>query len=239
MIKFQYAYIRDVVVLLASFTIRGFTVKLLLDSKVYRPSYTTKLIAESLPDLSGLYVLDLGTGSGILSIIASMLGARKIIATDISRRALKNASENLKYNNIDNVELRLGDLYEPVYGESFDVIISNPPMTPSPTPLPSYTWGGVDGRRILDAVIKNSVNYLKSNGRLIIPTISIVGIEKTSSLLRDLGFKVKVLGYGYHSFGRILLKLKEHIDRLPSAEYFYDVYGRPCWRLVVYEASVR
>lgn len=223
---------------LASFTIRGFTIKLLLDSKVYRPSFTTKLIAESLPDLNGLYVLDLGTGSGILSIVASMLGAEKIIATDISRRALKNASENLRYNNVSNVELRLGDLYEPVAGESFDVIISNPPMTPSPTPLPSYTWGGVDGRRILDAVIKNSVNYLKNRGRLIIPTISLVGIGKTLSLLKELGFKVRVLGYGYHPFGRILLKLKEHIDRLPSADYFYDVYGRPCWRLVVYEASL-
>lgn len=223
---------------LASFTVRGFTVKLLLDSKVYRPSFTTRLIAESLPNLSGLYVLDLGTGSGILSIVASMLGAEKIIATDISRRALKNASENLRYNNIGNVELRFGDLYEPVFGESFDVIISNPPMTPSPTPLPSYTWGGIDGRRILDPVIKNSVNYLKNRGRLIIPTISIVGIEKTLSLLRDMGFKVKVLGYGYHPFGRILLKLKEHIDRLPSADYFYDVYGRPCWRVVVYEASL-
>lgn len=219
-------------------SIRGFTVKLLVDSKVYPPSFTTRLIAENLPNLYGLDVLDLGTGSGILAIVASKLGARKIIATDVSRRALENASINLKINSVENVELMYGSLYQPVENEKFDIIISNPPMTPSIQPFPRYTWGGANGRMILDRVILDASKHLKKNGRLIIPTISLVGIEKTWMLLNLLGFKVKVLGYGWKPFGKKLIKIKEYIDKLEHADYFYDNFWRPCWRIILYEATL-
>jgi len=217
-------------------SIRGFTVKLMMDSKVYPPSFTTRLIAENLPDLDGLDVLDLGTGSGILAIIASKLGARKIIATDISKRALANASINLKINNIENVELRYGSLYQPVEDEDFDVIISNPPMTPSIQAFPRYTWGGADGRIILDKIILDSPKYLRKKGRLIIPTISLVGVEKTWRLLNQTGFKVNVLDYSWRPFGRRLMEIKDYIDKLEHADYFYDSLWRPCWRIILYEA---
>lgn len=217
-------------------SIKGLTIKLLVDSKVYPPSYTTRLIAENLPSLDGLDILDLGTGSGILAIVASKLGARKIIATDISRRALDNASINLEINNVENVELRCGSLYQPVENEKFDVIISNPPMTPSIQPFPKYTWGGADGRMILDRVILDAPKHLKKNGRLIVPTISLVGIEKTWRLLNLLGFKVNVLGYGWNPFGKRLIEIKEYIDRLEHADYFYDRCWRTCWRIILYEA---
>lgn len=217
-------------------SIRGFTIKLIVDSKVYPPSYTTKLIAENLPDLKNLYVLDLGTGSGILAIIASKLGACRVVATDISRRALNTAARNLEINNIENVELRYGSLYEPVRDEVFDVIISNPPMTPSIQPFPRYTWGGADGRMILDQVIIGAQKHLRKHGRLIIPTISLVGVEKTWSLLRKLNFKVNVLAYGWNRFGGKLLEIKDYISKLEHADYFYDNFEKPCWRVILYEA---
>jgi HemK-related putative methylase len=217
-------------------SLKGFTVRLVMDSKVYLPSFTTRLIAENLPDLNGLDVLDLGTGSGILAIVASKLGARKIIATDISRRALANASINLKINDIENVELRYGSLYQPVEGETFNVIISNPPMTPSIQPFPRYTWGGVDGRIMLDKIILDAPKHLREKGRLIIPTISLIGIGKTWMLLNQMGFKVNVLGYGWRPFGKRLIKIKDYIDKLEHADYFYDNLWRPCWRVILYEA---
>ncbi|MCS7126171.1 MAG: methyltransferase [Aigarchaeota archaeon] len=220
------------------FYIRDFEIELLIDSKVYKPSFTSMLIARNIPDLDGLDVLDIGTGSGILSIIASRLNARRIIATDISVRALNNAYENFKINNVWNVELRLGSVFEPVEDEEFDIIISNPPMTPSHQPLPRYTWGGLDGRWVLDEIIRGAPKHLKNGGRLIIPTISLVGIEKTYRLLRDIGFKIRVLDYGYHPFSRRLMNLKKYIDRLDCADYFYDNHGRPCWRVVLYEATM-
>lgn len=223
----------------AVFRVRGVEVKLFWDSKVYKPSAATRLLAEVLPDPRGLDVLDLGTGSGVLAMLAARLGARRVVATDVSARALKAAAENLRLNGLDWVELRRGDLYEPVKGERFDLIISNPPMTPSPNPLPRFTWGGPDGRTVLDGVIKGASGHLNPGGRLIIPSVSLIGIGKTASMLEELGFSVRMLGYDTHPFGKTLLSLKDYIDGLKDADYFYDGFGRPCWRIAVFEASLR
>lgn len=218
------------------FKVRGIEVKLLHVSKVYKPSTATRLIAENLPKMNDLDVLDLGTGSGILAILSSKLGASHVVATDVSRRALKTAETNLKLNNISNVELRLGSLYDPIQpGERFDIIIANPPMTPSPSPLPRYTWGGIDGRAVLDPVIEKAINYLRSGGRLIVPAVSLVGIGETFRLMMDTGFKVRVLDYSTYPFGATLTRLKDYLRKLPNADYFYDQYGRPMWRIVLFE----
>ncbi|NOX37546.1 MAG: 50S ribosomal protein L11 methyltransferase [Calditrichaeota bacterium] len=71
-----------------------------------------------------LKVLDVGTGSGILAILARKLGARQVIAVDIDRDALKNARENLVLNGVDGVELRNGSL-QVVPERQFDRILAN------------------------------------------------------------------------------------------------------------------
>ncbi len=68
-------------------------------------------------------VLDLGTGTGVLAAALTRV-ARMVVATDISERAVKDATKNLK--GLD-VEVRAGDLFEPVWGEWFDLIVVNPP----------------------------------------------------------------------------------------------------------------
>ncbi|MCD6592121.1 MAG: 50S ribosomal protein L11 methyltransferase, partial [Thaumarchaeota archaeon] len=102
-------------------------VRIRVNRKVYMPSVATILLARNLREVKGLDVLDLGTGSGILAILASKLGARRVVATDISRRAISAAIDNARLNGVDNIEFRLGSLYEPVRGEVFDLIICNPP----------------------------------------------------------------------------------------------------------------
>lgn len=71
----------------------------------------------------GARVWDLGTGSGILSWQAARLGAR-VTATDVSPAAVRTATQNCA--GLD-VEVRLGDMFEPVWGEWFDLVIVNPP----------------------------------------------------------------------------------------------------------------
>ncbi|MCS7132343.1 MAG: methyltransferase [Aigarchaeota archaeon] len=221
---------------LLEYDVRGVNIKLYKDLKVYPPSTATLLIAEYLENLEDRYILDLGTGSGFLAILASKLGARKVIATDISPRALERARENARLNRVENVEFRLGDLYDPVKGESFDLIICNPPMTPSKTPVPRYTWGGIDGRAILDRVIKGAPKYLNKNGRLMISVISLAGISESARLMESVGLIPKVLDYCTHPFGKRLMKLIDYLKNLPNADYVFDGVGRPCWRLVVFEA---
>ncbi len=71
----------------------------------------------------GMDVIDIGTGSGILAIAASMMGAKSVIATDLDPLAVKVAKENFERNGV-TAEARCGDLLEVVH-ETADVIIAN------------------------------------------------------------------------------------------------------------------
>ena len=75
---------------------------------------------------TGTRCLDLGVGSGILSIAAALLGAKSVLAVDIDAVAVANARENIARNRIgpEQVEVRLGSM-EVVEEESFDLILAN------------------------------------------------------------------------------------------------------------------
>jgi hypothetical protein len=75
--------------------------------------------------------LDIGTGNGIQAVLASH-HADAVVATDVSERALAFAEFNCALNGVDNVELRLGSFLEPVAGERFGLVVSNPPFAISP-----------------------------------------------------------------------------------------------------------
>ncbi len=74
-------------------------------------------------------VLEIGTGSGCIALSLAVEGRfSRIVATDVSAEALEVARANLAATHPAVVpELRLGSLFEPVAGERFDVIVSNPP----------------------------------------------------------------------------------------------------------------
>lgn len=69
-------------------------------------------------------VLDIGTGSGILAITASKLGAKKVTAVDLDPVAVESALKNISYNNIKNIEVFQGNLMEDVHGKT-DIIVIN------------------------------------------------------------------------------------------------------------------
>jgi hypothetical protein len=81
--------------------------------------------------------LDLGTGCGEQALMAAA-HSKIVVATDINLRAVRYAEMNALLNGIDNVEIRTGDLFEPVKGESFDLIVSNPPFVPAPGKMFTY-----------------------------------------------------------------------------------------------------
>ncbi|WP_276805195.1 50S ribosomal protein L11 methyltransferase [Lactobacillus hominis] len=69
-------------------------------------------------------VMDVGTGSGILAIAASKLGAKSVLATDISDEAVSAAKENIRLNGIDNITVKKANLLKDT-DEKFDLIIAN------------------------------------------------------------------------------------------------------------------
>lgn len=77
---------------------------------------------------AGATVLDLGTGSGVLAVGAAR-SARSVVAVDINPAAVRCARINALLNGVeDRVEVREGDLFAPVAGERFDVVLCNPPF---------------------------------------------------------------------------------------------------------------
>ena len=112
-------------------------------------------------------VLDLGTGCGIQAMHAVRF-ADRVVATDISERALRLARLNVALNGIEGVEFRLGSLFEPVAGERFDRIVSNPPfvITPRAPGVPEYEYrdGGMVGDGIVEAVMRGAAEHLEHGG---------------------------------------------------------------------------
>ncbi|MCS5718506.1 methyltransferase [Herbiconiux sp. CPCC 205763] len=112
-------------------------------------------------------VLDLGTGCGIQAMHAAR-HAQRVVATDISRRALELAALNARLNGIDSIEFRHGSLFEPVQGERFDRIVSNPPfvITPRVQGVPQYEYrdGGMVGDALVEQVVRQTGEHLTPGG---------------------------------------------------------------------------
>jgi HemK-related putative methylase len=77
---------------------------------------------------AGREVLDLGTGSGVCALFAAR-DARRVVAVDINRAAVRCAGINAALNSLEHrIEVRHGDLFAPVRGERFDLVLFNPPF---------------------------------------------------------------------------------------------------------------
>lgn len=99
---------------------------------VFSPKYfnDTELFAENLPVRKGEEMLEIGPGTGIISITAVQKGADKVLAVDINPIAVENTLENIKRYNLQNkIEVRQGDVYDALKpDEKFDTIFWNTPF---------------------------------------------------------------------------------------------------------------
>lgn len=107
--------------------------------------------------------LDLGTGCGVQALLASR-HAERVVATDVHERALTYARINAALNEITNVELRKGDLFEPVSGERFDLIVSNPPFVVSPDSELVFRDSHLPGHEVSRVVIGEAQERLEKGG---------------------------------------------------------------------------
>ena len=132
---------------------------------VYPPSSDSVILRDAIVPGDARTVLDLCTGSGVQALQQAR-NVERVIAVDVSPRAAALARLNAQLNGIGNVEVRCGDLYRPVGGVSFDLIIANPPFVASPhTRSPRYHSGGATGDRVLRRVIAGLGTHLSPGGR--------------------------------------------------------------------------
>lgn len=110
--------------------------------------------------------LDLGTGCGIQSLHLAQ-HAERVVATDLNPRALQLAALTTRLNGLD-VDLRLGSLYEPVAGERFDLIVTNPPFVMSPPTGERlvYREGSLEGDGLVREVVAGARDHLTGGGTL-------------------------------------------------------------------------
>ncbi|MFF7857301.1 HemK2/MTQ2 family protein methyltransferase [Streptomyces sp. NPDC007904] len=178
---------------------------------VYAPQEDTELLAGALSEESippGADVLDVGTGSGALALEAARLGLR-VTAVDVSRRAVCTARLNAMMAGVP-LRVRRGNLFTPVRGETFDLILANPPYVPAPDGdgLPrgaARAWdAGGDGRLVLDRICREAPGLLRPGGALLLVQSALSGPELTLAHLREGGMKAAVTRRRHIAFGPVL-----------------------------------
>ena len=163
------------------------------DDLVYIPSDDTFLLAKNLEIKEGQSVLEIGTGSGLVSMYASLL-TDDVTATDINYNALELAEKNFKLNNINTIKLEFGDLFEPVKDKKFDVILFNTPYLPTDSEdiinddLNYAFEGGLDGRKVIDRYIYEVSNQLNDKGIVQIIQSSLSDNNRTLDMFDRNGF---------------------------------------------------
>lgn len=107
--------------------------------------------------------LDLGTGSGILALLAAA-HSRRVVATDRNPRALDFARFNAQWNGISNVTFRAGDLFEPVSRETFDLVVCNPPFVIAPGVGYLHTHSGRSADALCREIVRAAPARLAEGG---------------------------------------------------------------------------
>lgn len=109
--------------------------------------------------------LDLGTGCGIQALLAAP-HSDVVVATDRNPRAIALATLNAALNRAAAIECREGDLYGPVTGERFDLIVSNPPFVVSPAHTYLFRDAAIEGDAVCREVVRGGAAQLEPGGFL-------------------------------------------------------------------------
>jgi len=179
-------------------------IRIIVEDGVFTPdpniTYSTSIIINNLPLVSGLRVADIGTGSGVIAVIVASKGAKEVIATDISDTAIKNTEENVKLNNLlDKVIVLKTNFLEDVNGR-FDLIIAN-------LPILDEVWGSQpdSSKSTLESFINEAKPFLNIDGRILIPLASFIDVKATEKIFERCGYSFNIkkeekLGYTWYLY---------------------------------------
>jgi SAM-dependent methyltransferase len=111
-------------------------------------------------------MLDLCSGTGVAALIGASRFADHAWAVDITERSTRFAKFNVALNALANVTVLEGDLYAPVAGRQFDLIVAHPPYVPALETQYIYRDGGMDGEEVTRRILAGLSAHLRPGGQL-------------------------------------------------------------------------
>jgi len=160
---------------------------------VYYPREDSLLIAKVLEntDVKGKTVLEIGCGSGFLSVLLAKKGA-SVTAVDISEEAVETTKTNAETNGT-KITILKSDLFSSVGGK-FGLIVFNPPYLPVEDGETDFTYaGGLSGRETIERFVSDAKDHLLPNGTVLIVISSLTGEKETTNLFEKEGMKSRVV----------------------------------------------
>ncbi|HUD54594.1 MAG TPA: methyltransferase [Terracidiphilus sp.] len=127
------------------------------------PNPTSKFLSRFAVRRLSRATLDLGTGSGILSLSAARF-SEAVVATDLNPRAVACARFNARLNGIETIEVLEGDCFAPVANRRFDLILSNPPFFITPQAGYLFCDNAMDLDGLCRRLVKEACPYLNEDG---------------------------------------------------------------------------
>ncbi|MCW4023967.1 MAG: class I SAM-dependent methyltransferase [Candidatus Bathyarchaeota archaeon] len=165
---------------------------------VYEPSEDSFLFAQNLTVHPSDWVLDLGTGSGILAILSAKT-ARRVTAVDINPYAIRCAKANAKVNHLNGkMDFLQADLFSAFHNPKFNVILFNAPYLPSEEGEADNwigrSWaGGASGRDVIDQFLAVVPQFLAIDGRVFLMQSTLADEKETICRFEKQGFKAGVV----------------------------------------------
>ena len=138
-------------------------------------------------------LLEIGTGTGIISIFCAKNGAQ-VVATDINPDAVKNAQLNAKRHNL-KISVREGNLYEPLsQNEKFDFIFWAHPFNAWDIPVDMLLASGVDPQyESLRGYIAGAKSHLTPEGKLLLGTGDSADLNLIEAIAKENGYRLQLL----------------------------------------------
>lgn len=181
--------------------VEDFTTKLGVFESVFwdpRDTDSTRKLLRETAVVSEKKVMEIGTGSGLLSLCAIKAGATHVVATDVNKAAIANAKFNAKRLGFeDRLETRLVPLDDDsaftVIGddEMFDVIISNPPwVNQEPQTIDEYALYDL-GFNLLYSLMRDLPQHLEKDGRLLLAYGCVDAINHIHKFAKEFGYVVR------------------------------------------------
>lgn len=193
--------------------------KFLVLPNVFSPKYfkDCDFFSQNIPIEKDGSFLEIGSGTGVNAVFAALRGAGKVVATDINQDAASNTLMNVNLHNLaDVIDVRHGDLFEPVKGETFDQIFWNVPFlyteNKNLTMLEQSTFDYGDLKK--EQFIKEAKDYLTAKGKVYIGYSSDYGdVKKIIETLEKYNYSSKIITEMKESFagGSINLEIIEAI----------------------------